>query len=179
MAVNKKNLVVFGIILLLGFDGWAQPPADSVVPDWKAGRLWSSHFQLTIINQVHSGFKAKYSGINSLADTVEPSATSVTTTLFLGRKLWKNATFYFNPELSGGAGLSYAVGVAGALNGETYRIGNPSPSISVARAYLQQVFPLGGLRVRRCGGCRQPGRGKSSISPADDHRREIFDGGFL
>jgi len=117
--------------------------ADPAVPDWKAGRLWSSHFQLTIINQIHSGFKARYSGTNSLADSVEPSATSITTTLFLGRKLWKYATFYFNPELSGGAGLSYAVGVAGALNGETYRIGNPSPSISIARAYLQQVFPLG------------------------------------
>ena len=53
-------------------------------------------------------------------------------------------TFFFNPELSGGAGLSYAVGVAGALNGETYRIGDPAPSVSVARAYLQQVIPLGG-----------------------------------
>jgi hypothetical protein len=157
MDACKKFLPVFGIILLLVFDGWGQTVdttgrraaesgravADSVVPDWKAGRLWSSHFQLTIINQIHSGFKAKYSGINSLADTVEPSATSITTTLYLGRKLWKYATFYFNPEVSGGAGLSYAVGVAGALNGETYRIGNPSPSISVARAYLQQVFPLG------------------------------------
>jgi len=108
------------------------------------GRVWSSHFQLTIINQVHSGFHAKYSGVNSLADTVEPSATSITTTLFLGRRLWRNAAFFFNPELSGGAGLSFAVGVAGALNGETYRIGDPAPSVSVARAYLQQVIPLGG-----------------------------------
>ncbi|HET6253560.1 MAG TPA: carbohydrate porin [Puia sp.] len=117
---------------------------SQLVVDSTVGRAWSSHFQLTIINQVHSGFKAKYSGMNSLADTVEPSATSITTTLFLGRRLWKNTTLFLNPELSGGAGLSYAVGVAGALNGETYRIGNPSPSISVARVYLQQVIPLGG-----------------------------------
>lgn len=112
--------------------------------DSTVGKTWSTHFQLTIINQIHSGFKAKYSGTNSLADTVEPSATSITTTLFLGRRLWKHAAFYFNPEVSGGAGLSFAVGVAGALNGETYRIGNPSPSISVARAYLAQIIPLGG-----------------------------------
>lgn len=150
MSIHRKKLVGSAIILLLGFGGHGQTVDSTgpqngvpVVPDWKAGKLWSSHFQLTIINQVHAGFKAKYSGINSLADTVEPSATSITTTLFLGRKLWKYATFYFNPEVSGGAGLSFAVGVAGALNGETYRIGNPSPSISVARAYFQQVFPLG------------------------------------
>jgi high affinity Mn2+ porin len=104
---------------------------------------WSTHFQLTVIAQMHSGFKSPYSGTNSMTDSVEPAATSITTTLFLGRKLWKNASFYFNPELSGGRGLSYSIGVAGALNGETYRIGDPAPSLSVARAYLQQIIPLG------------------------------------
>jgi len=77
-----------------------------------------------------------------LADTVEPTATSITSTLFLGRKLWKNATLYFNPEISGGKGLSFASGVAGALNGETYRVGTTTPSIFIARAYLKQNFAL-------------------------------------
>jgi high affinity Mn2+ porin len=145
----RRIFACISVILLAAFGGRAQRvdstgQASTQPVDSTAGKTWSSHFQLTIINQTHSGFKAKYSGTNSLADTVEPSATSVTTTLFLGRRLWKNAYFFFNPELSGGAGLSYAVGVAGALNGETYRIGNPSPSISVARAYLQQIIPLGG-----------------------------------
>lgn len=72
-------------------------------PDTSKPNPWSVHFQLTVINQVHSGFKAAFSGANSLADTVEPSATSITTTLYLGRTLWKNAAFYFNPELSGGS----------------------------------------------------------------------------
>jgi high affinity Mn2+ porin len=104
---------------------------------------WSYHFQLTVIDQNHSGFKAAYSGMNSLADSVETGATSITTTLFLGRKLWKNAVIYVDPELSGGKGLSYALGVAGALNGETYRIGDPAPALSIARTYLQQMIPLG------------------------------------
>lgn len=104
---------------------------------------WSYHFQLTVIDQNHSGFKAQYSGMNSLADSVEMGAASVTSTLFFGRRLWKGAALYFNPELSGGHGLSYALGVAGALNGETYRIGDPAPVLSVARAYLQQMLPLG------------------------------------
>jgi high affinity Mn2+ porin len=146
----RKYFGIFGVIFLLGFQGWGQPldsvdrvsvkPGDSMV-----GKTWSSHFQLTIINQTHLKFKAKYSGMNSL-DTSEPSATSITTTLFLGRRLWKGATLFFNPELAGGAGLSYALGVAGALNGETYRIGNPAPTVSVARFYLQQVIPLGGAK---------------------------------
>jgi high affinity Mn2+ porin len=104
---------------------------------------WTYHFQLTVIDQNHSGFTTAYSGMNSLADSVETGATSITTTLFLGRRLWKNATLYVDPELSGGKGLSYALGVAGALNGETYRIGDPAPALSIARTYLQQVIPLG------------------------------------
>jgi high affinity Mn2+ porin len=104
---------------------------------------WTSHFQTTVITQKHLAFKSLYSGLHSLADTVEPSATSITATLFLGRKLWKGADFYFNPEVSGGKGLSFATGVAGALNGETYRVGVVEPQVYVARAYLQQRIPLG------------------------------------
>lgn len=103
---------------------------------------WSVHFQITVIAQRHSGFKAAYSGSNSLADTVEPTVTSLTGTLFLGRKLWKGAAFYLNPEISGGKGLSFTKGVAGALNGETYRVGATEPQVFIARAYLQQHFPL-------------------------------------
>ncbi len=104
---------------------------------------WTNHFQLTFISQKHLGFKAAYGGDKSLADSVEPTASSITTTLFLGRKLWKGAAFYFNPEISGGKGLSFASGVAGALNGETYRVGAVEPAIFIARAYLQQNIPLG------------------------------------
>jgi hypothetical protein len=107
---------------------------------------WTSHFQATVVAQSHSGFRSLYSGTNSLADSVEKPATSITSTLFLGRKLWKGAAFYFNPELSGGKGLSFATGVAGALNGETYRVGNIMPSVFIARAYLQQHIPLGNTR---------------------------------
>ncbi len=104
---------------------------------------YSCHFQLTVIGQAHSGFNAAYNGMNSLSNSAESGATSVTSTLFLGRRLWKGAALYFDPEISGGAGLSYSLGVAGALNGETYRIGDPSPVASVARLYLQQYIPLG------------------------------------
>jgi high affinity Mn2+ porin len=104
---------------------------------------YNCHFQLTVIGQAHSGFKAAYSGQNSLSNNIESGATSITSTLFLGRKLWDGAAIYFDPEISGGAGLSYSLGVAGALNGETYRIGDPSPVASIARLYIKQYIPLG------------------------------------
>lgn len=103
---------------------------------------WTKHFQLTVISQNHLAFRALYSGRNSLSDSSEWGATSITSTLFLGRKLWKGSAFYFNPEISGGQGLSYSQGVAGALNGETYRVGNPAPGLFIARAYIQQQIPL-------------------------------------
>src|SRR5215472_7049343 len=116
--------------------------SQQVIPD--SNSHWTVHFQMTVIDQIHTDFHAAYSGNNSFADTVEPGAVSVTSTLYIGRKLWKGAAFYFNPELSGGRGLSSALGIAGALNGETYRIGDASPVVSIARGYLQQMISLGG-----------------------------------
>lgn len=133
-----KNKVLF-LSLLSFFCGQlykSQIAKDSLEKDW------TLHGQLTIIGQKHSGFPALYSGQNSLNNAVEPTATSVTSTLFLGRKLWKNAAFYLNPEMAGGKGLSFAQGVAGALNGETYRVGEVAPQVFIARAYLQQHFAL-------------------------------------
>jgi hypothetical protein len=135
------------LLLLLAQNSWAQEVvpdddevrADSVVPDKK----WTSHFQTTVISQKHSGFHSLYSGDKSLADSVEPAATSWSGTIFLGRRLWKNAAVYFNPEVAGGKGLSFATGVAGALNGETYRVGSVEPKVFIARAYLTQHFALG------------------------------------
>lgn len=111
--------------------------------DNSAHSNWTHHFQSTVIAQNHLAFKSPYSGNNSLADSIEPTAVSITSTLFLGRKLWRNAAFYFDPELSGGRGVSGALGVAGAVNGETYRIGNSAPVVTIARAYFQQHFKLG------------------------------------
>src|SRR6202012_1189831 len=104
---------------------------------------WSVHFQLTAIDMGHFAFPAAYSGPNSMVDTPEHNVTSLTTSFFLGRKLWKGAAAYFNPEVSGGRGLSHATGMAGFPNGETFRIGNPAPVFYTARLYVQQNIPLG------------------------------------
>jgi high affinity Mn2+ porin len=102
---------------------------------------WTLHIQNTTVFQTHPAFKAKYFGLNSLDDAFE-SATSNTTTLFVGRKLWKNAAVYINPEVTGGNGLSKTKGLAGFSNGEIYRVGAAKLTPFIARAYVQQIIPL-------------------------------------
>ncbi|HVZ55110.1 MAG TPA: carbohydrate porin [Chitinophagaceae bacterium] len=136
---NRLGLFLVLLQLIPGAFLAAQNSSDTSHP----AKAWSAHFQVTVIGQSHSGFRSPYRGPNSLADTVEPVATSVSSTLYLGRKLWKGAAIYFNPEVTGGKGLSFTTGVAGALNGETYRVGATQPQVFIARAYFQQTFALG------------------------------------
>lgn len=99
------------------------------------------HAQATVIYQYKPSFSAKYSGANSLK-TEEETQNTITATLYAGTRLWKNATAYLNPEISGGSGLSTALGVAASTNGESFRVGSPAPQIYLARLFLQQTFPL-------------------------------------
>ena len=100
------------------------------------------HFQQTIITQYKPPFNAPYSGKNSLSTKTE-TQSSITSTLFGGTRLWKGAEAYFDPEISGGAGLSQTLGIAGFPNGETFRVGGVQNKIYIARLYLKQTFELG------------------------------------
>ncbi len=144
MVLHKKAniLLTFSIIIYSSVNG--QFKDFNVNENRSSDSLadWTVHFQNTTVFQTHPAFKAKYAGLNSL-DNSQESATSNTTTLFIGRKLWKNAAFYFNPELTGGNGLSKTKGLAGFSNGEIYRVGSSALTPFIARAYLQQIIPLG------------------------------------
>ncbi len=119
----------------------AQQPAriDTGQPNDNHG--WSIHFQQTVIKQWHSEFSVLYEDTLSLQSR-ENAKLSLTTTLFIGRRLWKGGAIFFNPEVSGGSGLSGASGVAGALNGETFRVGSAEPVLYLARLFVQQRFAL-------------------------------------
>ena len=104
---------------------------------------WSVHSQLTYVNQWHPEFTAKYSGQNSMT----PAASNTNTTditLFLGRRLWRGAELWINPEIDQGFGLSNTVGMAGFPSGEAYKIGENRPYIRLPRAFIRQTIPLGG-----------------------------------
>ncbi len=98
-------------------------------------------YQTTSIYQYHQGFKADYTGDNSL-HPYEERALSLTSTLYLDVPLWKGATFTFNPEMSGGEGVSQAKGLGGFPNGETFRIGDHQPVVYLARMLIEQEFKL-------------------------------------
>jgi high affinity Mn2+ porin len=100
------------------------------------------HYQTTYIYQYKPSFPSPYEGQNSLKGEKE-TQNSITATLYLGAGLWKNAEFYLNPELAGGSGLSGALGMAGSSNGETFRVGDPAPTLYGARFFLKQTFDLG------------------------------------
>ncbi len=100
------------------------------------------HFQQTIITQYKPAIIAPYSGKNSLS-VKDETQSSITSTLFGGTRLWKGAEAYFNPEISGGAGLSQTLGVAGFPNGETFRVGGVQNKIYIARLYFKQTFEWG------------------------------------
>ncbi len=95
------------------------------------------------MTQGHGAFPSPYAGTNSLESRKE-IRTSFTTTLFLGRRLWAGGELYVDPEAAAGQGISQVEGLAGAPNGETYRVGSPDLKASLARIFLRQTWGLGG-----------------------------------
>jgi high affinity Mn2+ porin len=132
-----KNTLLFTFLIAVTLPVLAQ--------DTLKQQRFNFHFQQTIITQYKPAFAAPYTGQNSLLPT-EETQTSLTTTFFGGARLWKGAEAYFNPEMSGGAGLSKTLGVAGFPNGETFRVGSAEPKLYIARLYLNQNFTWGNDR---------------------------------
>lgn len=104
---------------------------------------WQLHGQATTVTQSHGAFSSPYQGPNSLLPTAE-AATSFTTTLMTAWRPAKGTEFYLDLEGAAGKGVSMVLGMAGAPNGETYRVGNPDFTASVARAFIRQTWDLGG-----------------------------------
>jgi high affinity Mn2+ porin len=130
----KKNLLLFTFIFFFLVFAHAQDTLKQQPANF--------HFQQTIITQYKPAFSAPYTGKNSLIPTTE-SQSSLTTTFFIASRLWKGAQFVFDPELSGGSGLSQTLGVAGFPNGETFRVGGVQNKIYIARVYYRQIFEWG------------------------------------
>jgi len=136
MAIkNFKMALVFSGSILGGKDMFAQDSSSKQ-------HRFNLHFQTTYIYQYKPSFHSPYEGENSLTGK-EEKQNSITATLYAGARLWKGAEVYVNPEVAGGSGLSGALGMAGSSNGETFRVGSPSPTLYSARYFLKQTFTLG------------------------------------
>lgn len=130
-----KHVVVNSILSMLLSISYSFGQTDSSI------QKVNYHFQTTYIYQYKPAFHSPYSGTNSLIGT-EEKQNSLTATLYVGARLWKGAELYINPEIAGGSGLSGAYGLAASTNGETFRVGNPAPTLYLARAYLVQTIAL-------------------------------------
>jgi high affinity Mn2+ porin len=137
------------------------PPVD---PTKGEQELFSVHFQSTMVTAYHPAFAAPYSGPHSLTPAAE-SATAFVSTLYLDRRLWPGGEFLFNPEISGGKGLSSTLGVAAFPTGIVYRVGDPAPAAYIARLAISQTFELGGPRVTNEAGPNEL---------ADTRRRDVL-----
>jgi high affinity Mn2+ porin len=119
------------------------PPVD---PSKGEEERLSFHFQSTMATQMHPSFSAKYSGQNSMTPDAE-TASAFVSTLYADLRLWPGGELLFNPEMSGGKGISKTLGVAAFPSGIVYRVGDPAPAVYVARIAISQTFDLGGGRV--------------------------------
>ena len=73
---------------------------------------WNWHAQNTDILDYHPGFRAKYSGPNSLNSASEVQET-VSLDLLASRRLWQGAEFHLDGLMWQGFGFSKTVGVEG------------------------------------------------------------------
>jgi len=103
---------------------------------------WNLFYQATSVGQYHGTFHSPYSGPYSLQDRMERDV-SLTTTLFLGLRLEKNTTLYFDPEIAGGRGFSGVNGLANSSNGELPRVASATPKPYLARLYISHDFGWG------------------------------------
>jgi high affinity Mn2+ porin len=115
---------------------------DSAVPAPDPTERWNLYYQATSIGQYHGRFNSPYEGQNSLRAYPERDV-SLTTTLFLGFRLFKNTQLYFDPEIAGGRGFSGVNGLANAPNGELPRVATATPKPYIARLFIQQDFGFG------------------------------------
>ncbi len=142
--ITNTIMKVFFLSLSLFLSSFVFAQKDTIVPpsNKTSDSLWSAHFQFTAVSQTHGSFHALYSGYNSLDNGVERGIMTATSTAFIGRKLFRYTNVYANPEISGGRGFSGTTGIAGFTNGESPRVGDPLPVLSMARYYLQQHISL-------------------------------------
>jgi len=104
---------------------------------------YSIHAQATVIGQGNGQFRSAYFGPNSLLPNPNYRTTQ-TGTVYLDTRLWRGAELIFNPEISGGQGLSSTLGMAGFPNGEATRVGALAPTPYIARLFLRQTIGLNG-----------------------------------
>ena len=107
-----------------------------------APERFNAKFQATYLWQTKPGFKAAYSGVNSLSPAHEKSY-SFTSTAYLGWRLAPQTELYFNPEVVQGVPMSGLTGLGGLSNGELQKTAGSNPLLYRARLFVRQTWNTG------------------------------------
>jgi high affinity Mn2+ porin len=140
-TLNFQTLRV-GLNRKIDWPANGSPPQLASLVDPESDR-WEIHGQTTYLPQGYPGFRAAYSGPNSLTPASQTQATW-SNSLFLNMRPWEGGELYYNPELLQGFGLNDTVGVAGFPNGEAQKSNFPYPHYNTSRLFLRQTFGFGG-----------------------------------
>jgi high affinity Mn2+ porin len=117
------------------------------------------HGQLTYVEQETDGFRAPYSGANSLSP--DSGRETVDASLFLGARLWPGAEGWIQPEIDQGFGLDNTLGVAGFPSGEGYKVGKNQPYLRLPRAFVRETVGTGNAEESVEGVANQLGGSRS------------------
>jgi len=152
-SIAGGSMFVRGFLLALAGSmpatALAQAAGSSSREAMAGPELSSSRFavfgQATYVEQETGRFHTPYSGPNSLSPDQGRETTAAT--LYLGARLWRGAELWVDPEVDEGFGLDDTLGLAGFPSGEAYKVGRDAPYFRLQRAFVRQVFDLGGDRA--------------------------------
>src|SRR4051794_32453510 len=139
-TLNFQTLRV-GLNRKIDWPANGSPPQLASLVDPESDR-WEIHGQTTYLPQGYPGFRALYTGPNSLTPAPQTQATW-SNSLFLNVRLWEGGELYYNPELLQGFGLNDTVGAGGFPNGEAQKSNFPYPHYNTSRLFLRQTFGFG------------------------------------
>jgi high affinity Mn2+ porin len=108
-----------------------------------ASQRWNLHGQVTELPQGDPGFRAAYSGQNSLNSKGEIQETFAAD-LFAGARLWRGGEIFADGLLWQGYGLSYTEGIEDFPNGDAFKNGTTYPHFMFAHLFLRETIGLGG-----------------------------------
>jgi high affinity Mn2+ porin len=140
-TLNFQSVRV-GLNRKIDWPGNGNPTPLAALVDPESDR-WEIHGQTTYLPQGYPGFRAAYTGPNSLTPAPQAQATW-SSSLFLNVRLWEGGELYYNPELLQGFGLNDTVGAGGFPNGEAQKSNFPYPHYNTSRLFLRQTFGFGG-----------------------------------
>lgn len=131
--------------MLVSSSSWADHNANFPWP-WKLEE--SNPLNTLTINGLSVGVMQSYPSFNNGVYNVKGQAQlGNKESIFMGMKLWKGASIYFNPEMYVGYNPSNNIGVASSINVSVPTVESKSPYLQIQRVFLRQVIDLGGSKV--------------------------------